>query len=92
MLSIVTAGYLHFVAFTKEEMDGLKKHNNFRNVHKVPPMRLHRQLCDEAKAYAKKLANWKRLVHAPLNNQGENLSYGCSSSKAQTIEEAVTNW
>ena len=52
-------------------------------------------MCDEAKKYAETLAQKGGLEHSSKeerDGQGENLSYGCSSTSAQTIEEAVTNW
>ena len=54
-------------------------------------MTLNIQMCDEAKAYAQQLAQMGTLMHSS-SNDGENLSMGCSSDKAQTVEEAVTNW
>ena len=58
-------------------------------------MTLDRQMCDEAKAYAEKIAKMGSLQHSTRdqrNGQGENLSMGCSTNAAQTMEEAVTNW
>ena len=52
-------------------------------------------MCDEAKAYAHKLAQTRTLKHASKEErlgQGENLSMGCSTNKAQAMEDAVTNW
>lgn len=52
-------------------------------------------MCDQAKAYAQKLAQLGTLRHSSKEQregQGENLSMGCSTNKAQTMEEAVTNW
>ena len=52
-------------------------------------------MCDEAKQYAQTLLNRGHLVHSPSSErsgQGENLAMGCSTSAAQPIEEAVTNW
>lgn len=58
-------------------------------------MTLDREMCDQAKAYASRLAQSGSMMHssdAERPGQGENLSMGCSSNKAQTMEEAVTNW
>ena len=58
-------------------------------------MTLDRQMCDQAKAYAVTLAKKHNLRHSSKGErggQGENLSMGCSSNKAQAMEEAVTNW
>ena len=81
--------------FTEEEEKGLAKYNMFRKVHQVPLMTLDRKMCDEAKAHAEKLSQMGTLEHSSskeLDGQGENLSMGCSSDSAQTMEEAVTNW
>ncbi|KAJ7374790.1 hypothetical protein OS493_005140 [Desmophyllum pertusum] len=81
--------------FTKEEEKGVSKHNEFRKKHGSPAMKLDRTMCNEAKAYAAKLAAMGTLEHSSKeerHGQGENLSYGCSPTSAQSIEEAVTNW
>jgi len=67
----------------------------FRKVHQVPLMTLDRKMCDEAGAFAHKLAEKGTLAHSSQQErlgQGENLSMGCSTNKAQAMEEAVTNW
>lgn len=74
---------------------GLATHNKFRQIHQVPLMTLDRQMCDQAKAYAQKLANMGTLMHSKKQErqgQGENLSMGCSTKKAQAMDEAVINW
>ena len=58
-------------------------------------MKLNREMCDQAKAYAKKIATMGALMHSnreDRDGQGENLSMGCSTNRAQSMEEAVTNW
>ena len=58
-------------------------------------MTLDREMCDKAKAYAEHLAQLGGLVHSSRqerDGQGENLAMGCSTNKAQIMEEAVTNW
>ena len=58
-------------------------------------MTLDKKMCDQAKAYAQKLAQIGRLEHSPREErqgQGENLAMGCSSSKAVAMDEAVKNW
>jgi len=73
----------------------LEFHNKFRKAHDVPAMTLNEEMSKSAAAYAAKLAQMGTLQHASKsdrNGHGENLSYGCSSSAAQTPEEAVTNW
>ena len=82
-------------AFSDEETAGLQKHNEFRQVHEAPAMTLDRAMCDSAKAYAERLAQMGTLQHSShqeRQGQGENLSMGCSTNKAQTMDEAVTNW
>ncbi|XP_067055630.1 uncharacterized protein [Acropora muricata] len=77
------------------EQEGLNKHNEFRNVHGVPPMTLNAEMSQQAAAYAQKIANLGTLQHASReerNGDGENLSMGCSTKKGQTAAEAVTNW
>jgi len=87
--------FLIFSEFTEEEQTGLLKHNEFRAVHEAPPMKLDRQMCDEAKAYAEVIAQMGRLKHSTReerDEQGENLSMGCSTNGAQAMETAVENW
>ena len=84
-----------FSAFTSEEKNGLASHDKFRKVHQVPLMRLDKEMCNQAKAYAQKIAKMGKLVHSPGKErpgQGENLSMGCSTHKAQAVEEAVASW
>ena len=82
-------------SFSAEEREALDVHNKFRAVHGSPPMTLNRELCDAAAAYARKIAAEGNMQHSSREERdghGENLSYGCSTNKAQTITEAVTNW
>ena len=84
-----------FLGFSVEEASALAEHNKFRKMHQAPEMTLDRKMCDEAKAYARKLANLRMMIHSTdSEDQGENLSYGCCSGcdKAQTVEEAVKGW
>lgn len=76
------------------EQEGLKKHNEYRKVHGVPPMTLNAKMSSEAAAYAQEIARKGALTHASAkqrNNDGENLSMGCDSD-GQTAAEATTNW
>ena len=87
--------FVAFLEFTQEEEIGLAKHNEFRQVHQVPPMTLDRQMCDQAKEYAKTLVSMGTLKHSSKSEregQGENLSMGCSSDNPQAMETAVINW
>ena len=76
------------------EQEGLNKHNEYRKVHGVPPMKLNAEMSRQAAAYAQKIANQGALQHASAeerNNDGENLSMGCDTD-GQTTVEATTNW
>lgn len=84
---------LSFVG-TGDETQGLNKHNEYRNVHGVPPMTLNAEMSKEAAAYAQQIAQQGALKHssaAERNNDGENLSMGCDTD-GQTTVEATTNW
>lgn len=96
LISRINAAFFFIIAaFTDEEQQGLDTHNKFRATHGVPRMNLDREMCDQAKAYASILAQTGIMKHssnAERPGQGENLSMGCSTNKAQPVEEAVTNW
>lgn len=58
-------------------------------------MKLNCIMSKEADEYAQKLADLGSLVQSGYSerpDQGENLSIGCSNSKAQSASEAVKNW
>ena len=77
------------------EQEALQQHNKHRSIHAAPPMTLDKTMCQQAAAYATKLANMGTLMHAPKaqrSGQGENLSMGCSTNAGQTVKEAVENW
>ncbi|CAH3041090.1 Golgi-associated plant pathogenesis-related protein 1-like [Pocillopora damicornis] len=81
--------------FSQQEVNGLKEHNRFRAIHDAPPMTLDREMCNSAAQWAKYIAEQGSLEHSTEDQrpeQGENLSMGCSSDKAQTVKEAVANW
>ncbi|XP_031564749.1 protein PRY1-like [Actinia tenebrosa] len=81
--------------FKPFESEALDAHNKFRAVHGSQPMKLNRQMCDEAAEYAKTIAQQGQLRHSSReqrNSQGENLSMGCSTNSGQTTTEAVNNW
>ena len=56
-------------------------------------MKLNKQMCDEAEAYAKVLAQKGSLQHAKVKD-GENLAYGCSSAANGGLSgaEATKRW
>lgn len=60
-------------------------------------MSLERDLCNQAKAYAQKIANMGQLVHSSQAERGdtigENLAYACSSNgNPLTGESATKMW
>ncbi|XP_048578797.1 protein PRY1-like isoform X2 [Nematostella vectensis] len=78
-----------------DDQIALSVHNKFREVHNAPPMTLNTEMSKAAKNYAEKLARTRTFRHASEGERdgaGENLSFGCSSKKRQTPEEAVTLW
>ena len=81
---------------TEDEQQGLAALNEFRQVHGVPAMTLDREMCDEARQYARRLTRMGTLKHSKdeeRHGQGENLSMGCSSDASpQTAEQAVKSW
>ena len=95
MCIILRCNSSSFLEFSVEEKSGLAEHNKYRKIHHAPEMTLDRKMCDEAKAYARKLANLRMMTHSSdAEDQGENLSSGCcwGCDKAQTVEEAVKSW
>lgn len=60
-------------------------------------MSLERDLCNQAKAYAQKIANMGQLLHSYQAERGdmvgENLAYACSSNgNPLTGESATKMW
>jgi uncharacterized protein YkwD len=58
-------------------------------------MKLNAEMSQSAASYAAEIAKQGNLKHSSRearDNNGENLSYGCSSAKGQTATEAITNW
>ena len=60
-------------------------------------MSLERDLCNQAKAYAQKIANMGQLLHSSQAERGdmigENLAYACSSNgNPLTGESATKMW
>ena len=75
------------------QQGGLVAHNKFRQIHGTPAMKLSKQMCQEAEAYAKVLAQKGSLEHAKVKD-GENLAYGCSSGPDAGLSgaEATKRW
>ena len=67
-------------------IDGIKEHNRFRKIHNSPALKLDRQMCAQAQAFALPAGHTRYpestqlVTHA--RNQGENLAMGCSSGDA----------
>ena len=76
------------------EEDALNSHNNYRKTHGVPEMALSRDLCNQAKAYAQKIANMGQLMHSSEAERGdsigENLAYACSSNGTPLTGKSAT--
>ena len=85
---------MFYFSGSQDEILALNKHNEYRQVHGVPPMKLNALMSREAAEYARKIAQMGVLAHASAedrDNQGENLSMGCDND-GQTTTEATTNW
>ena len=81
--------------FTLTEEQGLAMHNEFRQIHQGPAMTLNKTMCNMAQAYAETLAQSGTFQHSSSDERdgdGENLSFGCATEAAQTVDDAVTNW
>jgi hypothetical protein len=67
------------------EKKALKQHNIFRERHGAKTLSLDRQLCKEAKAYAKKMSKRgpdKEPIHSlqtTRKGEGESLFVGCNA-------------
>ena len=81
--------------------NGLRAHNEYRQVHGAPAMTLNAAMSASAQAYAQKLASQLsqggHLKHAPQserNGEGENLSMKCGpfSDKMATAREVTKDW
>lgn len=76
------------------EEEALKTHNKYRKTHGVPDMSLSRDLSNQAKAYAQKIANMGQLLHSSRAERGEsvgeNLAYACSSNGTPLTGESAT--
>ncbi|EDO30770.1 predicted protein [Nematostella vectensis] len=80
--------------FAKE---ALQVHNELRDTHNAPPLRLSSALSRGAQSYARKLAQMGYLKHSDKKTRpgiGENLIYRCSSGPGEVLpaEKAVTDW
>ena len=75
------------------QQGSLIAHNKLRQIHGTSPMRLSKEMCDEAEAYAKVLAQQGSLKH-DNSKDGENLALGCSSAADGGLSgaEATKRW
>ncbi|XP_029109052.1 GLI pathogenesis-related 2 isoform X2 [Scleropages formosus] len=74
------------------EKEFLESHNSYRQKHGAPPLKMSRDLCSSAQAWADRLLSMQKLRHSDTEN-GENLFYTKSSvPKKVTGKEAVDNW
>ena len=82
-------------SFSEEELDGLKAHNFYREVHGSPKMTLNRKMSDAASIYARELARKGMTENSPPNQrlgQSENVDLGCSPKEEFLVSEAVKDW
>ncbi|KFO35388.1 Golgi-associated plant pathogenesis-related protein 1 [Fukomys damarensis] len=72
--------------------EALKAHNEYRQQHGVPPLKLCKKLNQEAQQYAEALASTRILKHSPESSRGqcgENLAW---ASYDQTGKEVADRW
>ncbi|XP_060055180.1 Golgi-associated plant pathogenesis-related protein 1 isoform X2 [Erinaceus europaeus] len=72
--------------------DVLKAHNEYRQQHGVPPLKLCKKLNREAQQYSEALASTRILKHSPESSRGqcgENLAW---ASYDQTGKEVADRW
>ncbi|ELK13007.1 Golgi-associated plant pathogenesis-related protein 1 [Pteropus alecto] len=70
----------------------LKAHNEYRQQHGVPPLKLCKKLNQEAQQYSEALASTRILKHSPESSRGqcgENLAW---ASYDQTGKEVADRW
>ncbi|XP_016078262.1 PREDICTED: Golgi-associated plant pathogenesis-related protein 1 [Miniopterus natalensis] len=86
---------LHFeiIAASKQfNNEVLKAHNEYRQQHGVPPLKLCKKLNQEAQQYSEALASTRILKHSPESSRGqcgENLAW---ASYDQTGKEVADRW
>lgn len=70
-------------------------HNELRRSHNVAPLKLDREMSDNAQEYAEHLAKHGEARHAGnLFNTGENIAFACYNepSKELPVSDAIKNW
>lgn len=72
----------------------LKAHNEFREKHGVPPLKLNKKLCKYSEEWAKRLASRGHLEHRQNSDYGENIfcSWSSNPNYRVTGREPVDNW
>ncbi|XP_049857672.1 uncharacterized protein LOC126340742 isoform X2 [Schistocerca gregaria] len=74
--------------------DCLNAHNEYREKHGVPPLRLSKKLCKYSEEWAKHLAQKGHSEHRQNSDYGENIFCSWSSSGAHKVtgREPVDHW
>ncbi|KAF4524949.1 hypothetical protein B566_EDAN014130, partial [Ephemera danica] len=78
--------------FSEFEIEALKAHNEFRDQHGAPPLKLSRTLCSYANEWAKYLAGRNTLQHRTDRTYGENLYAMWGSGVNVNGRTAVQSW
>ncbi|XP_021917536.1 protein PRY1-like isoform X2 [Zootermopsis nevadensis] len=75
-------------------VDCLKAHNEYREKHGVPPLKLNKKLCRYSKEWAERLTSRGHLEHRQNSDCGENIfcSWSSNPSHHVTGREPVDNW
>lgn len=90
------------MAVSDYQQDALKQHNAMRRIHNARPLKLNKQLSDDANRYAQELVDKylrsHALKHSPKRSRpgvGENLSLGCTTARGvegRTVKSAIKEW
>ncbi|XP_071053490.1 uncharacterized protein [Onthophagus taurus] len=80
--------------FSQFQLDALKIHNEFRRKHGVPPLKLNKELCDQAKSWATECARLKQMSHRRNNKYGENIfsMYSSDFSHEPSARDVIRKW
>ncbi|KAF7990229.1 hypothetical protein HCN44_000034 [Aphidius gifuensis] len=72
----------------------LEKHNYYRDIHGVPPLKINDKLCKFSQEWATKLAKMGKMEHRKNSEYGENLYFKWSSNPKCLVtgDEAVVSW
>jgi len=52
----------------------LAKHNEYRSIHKVPPLKYNESMNEYAQEWADQIASTGNFRHRPNNKYGENIA------------------